>query len=133
MANLIAQNVTWSYELLGAQDGTPAATATPVAAQCLARSIKREMNYSMVDLKGLCATTSANQVTSQTGTIEIELFVAAAGPIFQASNGVYLWSSFVPKAGVTAIVDTGVITKVGLSVDVDGALIETITIALGVN
>lgn len=132
MANIFAQNVLWGYRLGGSQDGTPNFSGSATAAQCLARSIRRDVSYGTVDLAALCDTSAQQQVTKKSGTVVVELFVdATAGPIFQASNGYYAESVFTPKTGVTAITDQGVITNTGLSVDVDGALIETITITLG--
>lgn len=132
MARVFAQNVLWGYRLGGFQDGSTGYSGSAIAAQCLARSIKREVTMGTVDLSGLCATQAQEQVTKSKGTIDVELFVTAAdGFLFQDKQGYYLESTFTPITGATALVDSGVITKVGYSVDVDGALIETITITLG--
>lgn len=130
MAKLFAQNVLWGYRLGGVQDGATSYSGTATAAQCLARSIKRDVTMATVDLAGLCATEAQEQVTKSKGTIDIELFVDS-NFVFQDKKGYYLESTFTPITGGTALVDSGVITKVGFSVDVDGALIETITITLG--
>jgi hypothetical protein len=132
--NIYAQLVTVGYRLGGAQDGAANFSGSATAVQCLVRSIKRDVSYDKVDLKGLCATEKQQQVTSKSGTIEVEFFVdKTAGPVFQSSIGYYIEITFTPASGITAIVDTGVIEKVGLSVDVDGALMEPVSIMLGVN
>lgn len=132
--NIYAQLVTVGYRFGGAQDGSASFSGTAAAIQCLVRSYKRDVAYAKTDLKGLCAIEAQQQVTSKSGTIEIEFFVdKTAGPVFQASNGYYIEIVFTPASGVTAITDQGVIEKVGLSVDVDGALMETVSIMLGAN
>lgn len=132
--NIIAQNVTIGYRLGGAQDGAANFSGTATAVQCLARSYKRSVTWATVELSGLCATENQAQVTKKSGTIDLEIFVdKTAGPVFQASGGYYAEIVFTPASGVTAITDQGVITKTDLTVDIDGGLIEVITITLGAN
>lgn len=126
-----ARDVAITGKFGAAWDGTPNWDASPTTFTCYARSYTRETSVGTVEMGAICDTTEKHAPTRSRGQITMELLVDdTAGPLFQDKEGFYYQSIF--DSGATTYTDYGMIESAGLSVDVDGALMERVTVKLGV-
>ena len=138
MAFLIARNATVSIRLGQFQDGSAPSYGSSVALICLARSYSREVTFGTTETGAICDKFQKTVVTRGSGTIEMELVIESSSVSYpQASRfvgkeGYYLEVTYTPNTGATAIVDVGVITKVGQRLDIDGIQTESLSVALSV-
>ena len=125
------RDCTMSYKLGGAVDGSPSWDASATTYTCYVRSYSRETTMGTVEMGALCDTLEQHMPTRSSGTVTFEALVnvAAAAP-FQDKEGYYIQTIF--DSGTTIFTDYGMIESAGLSVDVDGMLIERVTVRLGV-
>ena len=125
------RDCTLTYKLGGAVDGTPNWDAQATTYTCYVRSFSRETTIGTVDLGALCDTLEQHMPTRSSGTVTFEALVdTIGGPKFQDKEGFYLQTSF--DSGATTYTDYGMVESAGLSTDLDGALLERVTMRLGV-
>lgn len=125
------RDTTLSYKLGGTVDGTPNWDASATAFTCYVRSYSRETSIGTVELGALCDTLEQHMPTRSTGTVTFEALVSlSSGPVFQDKEGYYIQAIF--DSGATTYTDYGMIESSGLTTDLDGALLERVTIRLGV-
>lgn len=132
MATMVrGRDTTWNVKFGGAWDGTPNWDANATNYTCYARSFTRETSIGTVEMGALCDTTEKHAPTRSRGQITAELVVdLSTGPAFQDKEGYYLQSIF--DSGATTYTDYGMIESASLTTDVDGALLERVTVRLGV-
>lgn len=140
MARIIARDVALTmWVATAAQTGaTPTYSGSARVIQCIARSYERSVDADMVDLSALCDTSSKQQMTRRSGTLSIEMLidnsVSTGGFLLQNSHRypVKVRATItLSDASTQYIEDEGVIKSTGLSLDLDGAVLETCTIQLG--
>lgn len=140
MARVIARDVYLTmWVATAAQNGnTPTYSGAAREIMCIARSYDRQVDAESIDMAALCDTSSKQQMTRRSGTINIEMLVDN-----NVSTGGYLLQNAhrypvkvraritLSDASTQFIEDEGVIKSVGLSLDLDGTVLETCTIQLG--
>jgi hypothetical protein len=140
MARVIARDVYLTmWVATSAQNGnTPTYSGAAREIMCIARSYERNVDAESIDLAALCDTSAKQQMTRRSGTINIEMLVDN-----NVSTGGYLLQSAhrfpvkvraritLSDASTQYIEDEGVIKSTGLSLDLDGTVLETCTIQLG--
>ena len=131
MAAVIAKDTTVGIRHGGAFDNNAEFTGTVTAMSCFARSYKRDITMNVVDGGAICDAFEKSIPTRKTGTVTMELVVSpTVGPVFQDKIGHYLEVEY--DAGALTYTDQGLVTNVGLSTDIDGLVMESVTMKLGV-
>lgn len=138
---LLAKDVTLTITftaaaLTGDTIALPTTTATSVV--CLAKSFSATISQNMVNATALCAVYEASLPTTQTGTVNLELYVdSVLGPLFQSKIG-YGCEVDVDLDGAGSVAGAvlkyfGMVTEAGLSLTPEETQTETATIKLGVS
>ena len=138
---LLAKDVTLTITftaaaLTGDTIALPTTTATSVV--CLAKSFSTTISQNMVNATALCAVYEASLPTTQTGTVNIELYVdSVLGPLFTSKLG-YGCEIDVDLDGAGSVAGAvlkyfGMVTETGLSLTPEETQTETATIKLGVS
>lgn len=144
MAAITANNIVVSVEISnGAQDGNPLYTFhTMDNLSCLVRSYSRQSKLSSIDLASIADINDKLYFTRANGTVELEVYVDTTS-VTSFQPDALLFHSYLQYyckvqaemphvlGGVTTLIDEGVISEVSLSIDLDGILIEKVTITLG--
>lgn len=144
MAAITANNIVVSVEISDAvQDGNPTYTFyTMDNVSCLVRSYSRQSKLSSIDLSSIADVNDKLYFTRANGTVELEVYVDTTSVTSWQSDAL-LFHSYLQYyckvqaemphvlGGVTTVIDEGVISEVSLSMDLDGILIEKVTITLG--
>lgn len=140
MARVIARDVYLTIHVAtAAQNGnTPTYSGAAREIMCIARSYERQVDSESIDLAALCDTSSKQQMTRRNGVINIEILVDN-----NSVTGGYLLQPYhrfpikiraqitLSNATTQFIEDEGVIKSTGLSLALDGTVLETCTIQLG--
>lgn len=138
---LLAKDVTLtitftSAVLTGDTIALPTTTATSVV--CLAKSFSSTISQNTVNATALCAVYEASLSTTQTGTVNIELYVdSVLGPLFASKLG-FGCEIDVDLDGAGSVAGAvlkyfGMVTEAGLSLTPEETQTETATIKLGVS
>jgi len=131
MAAVIAKDTTVGIRHGGVFDGSPNFTGAVIAMSCFARSYKRDITMNVIDGGAICDAFEKSIPTRKTGTVTLELVVdPTTGPVFQDKIGHYLEVEY--DSGATTYTDQGLVTNVGLSTDIDGLVMESVSMKLGV-
>ena len=144
MAAITANNIVVSVEVSDAvQDGNPTyAFYTMDNVSCLVRSYSRQSKLSSIDLSSIADVNDKLYFTRANGTVELEVYVDTTSVTSWQPDALLFHSylNFYCKvqaqiphvlSGGTTLIDEGVISEVSLSMDLDGILIEKVTITLG--
>jgi hypothetical protein len=144
MAAITANNIVISVEISDfPQDGNPTYAMTSIGnMNCLVRSYSRQSKLSSLDLSSIADINDRLYFTRASGTVELEIYVDPTSVLDWQSDALVFHSKLgfyckvqaeIPYiiAGPTVWVDEGVISDVSLSMDLDGILIEKVTITLG--
>lgn len=144
MAAITANNIVVSVEVSDSvQDGNPTYTFNTMDnVSCLVRSYSRQSKLSSIDLSSIADVNDKLYFTRANGTVELEVYVDTTSVTSWQPDALLFHSYLnyyckvqaeIPYVigGVTTLIDEGVISEVSLSMDLDGILIEKVTITLG--
>jgi len=144
MAAITANNIVVSIEISDTtQDGNPTyAFFTMDNISCLVRSYSRQGKLASIDLASIADTSDKLYFTRGSGTVELEVYIDTTSITSFQDNALlfhpYLNHYCKVQAempwilyGSTSVIDEGVISEVSLSMDLDGILIEKVTITIG--
>lgn len=138
---LLAKDVTLTITFTAAAltgDTTVLPTTTATSIVCLAKSFSSTISQNMVNATALCAVYEASLPTTQTGTVNLELYIDnTTGPLFQTKVG-FGCEIDVDLDGAASVAGNvlkffGMVTEAGLSLTPEETQTETATIKLGVS
>lgn len=138
---LLAKDVTLTITFTAAAltgDTTALPTTTATSVTCLAKSFSSTVSQNMVNATALCAVYEASLPTTQTGTVNLELYIDnTAGPLFATKVG-FGCEIDVDLDGAGSVAGAvvkyfGMVTEAGLSLTPEETQTETATIKLGVS
>jgi hypothetical protein len=138
---LLAKDVTLTITFTAAAltgDTTALPTTTATSVTCLAKSFSSTVSQNMVNATALCAVYEASLPTTQTGTVNLELYIDnTAGPLFATKVG-FGCEIDVDLDGAASVAGNvikyfGMVTEAGLSLTPEETQTETATIKLGVS
>jgi hypothetical protein len=138
---LLAKDVTLTITFTAAAltgDTTVLPTSTATSIVCLAKSFSSTISQNMVNATALCAVYEASLPTTQTGTVNLELYIDnTTGPLFQTKVG-FGCEIDVDLDGAASVAGNvlkffGMVTEAGLSLTPEETQTETATIKLGVS
>ena len=138
---LLAKDVTLTITFTAAAltgDTTALPTTTATSVTCLAKSFSSTVSQNVVNATALCAVYEASLPTTQTGTVNLELYIDnTTGPLFATKVG-FGCEIDVDLDGAASVAGNvikyfGMVTEAGLSLTPEETQTETATIKLGVS